>query len=434
MAIIVWPVDAVPPPSLGTVAIAITTGVLTVSATETLAPGDPVVLGAVTGAAPLVAGTTYYVLTAPTSTTLTLSATVGGAMIVTTASGTSTSIARVNGAPSFTGRALREAQSVYLAGASTADPFGVRSGVRPGTSPTTITATGTTWTVGAHAGALDLETAVEASGYAYAVNATGGLPTGPVTAANATYPRHDVIYAHLDDPAESDGSSVPAVTFGYVAGTVLTAGTLEITALPARSVAYATVNVPISGGGAPTVTWVAPYTVAAGGVLPVAAGVRPASPYLGQYIDDATAGLLRYDGTAWMGGAWIASTGFLVSTTGVAMTNYVATQHYAMNNKTVHLRWTFVPSAGFTPGTGEIIIGLPVAADTTVPLVGTFTFYDSSTGFKVSGYVQLANSAQALFRYLVTQNSAESVMIPVSAPVVWAVNDNLEAILTYEAA
>jgi len=84
--------------SLGTVVIAITTGVLTVSATETLAPGDPVVLGAVTGGAPLVAGTTYYVKTAPTSTTVTLAATVGGALIATTASGTSTSITKLNGA------------------------------------------------------------------------------------------------------------------------------------------------------------------------------------------------------------------------------------------------------------------------------------------------------------------------------------------------
>jgi hypothetical protein len=86
------------PVSLGTVAIAITTGVLTVSATETLAVGDMVQLGTLTGAAPLVAGTTYYVLTAPTSTTLTLAATLGGAMIVTTASGTSTSITKVTGA------------------------------------------------------------------------------------------------------------------------------------------------------------------------------------------------------------------------------------------------------------------------------------------------------------------------------------------------
>jgi hypothetical protein len=80
--------------SLGTVAIAITTGVLTVSATETLAPGDPVVLGAVTGGAPLVAGTVYYVKTAPTGTTLTLAATPGGPAIATTSAGTSTSITR----------------------------------------------------------------------------------------------------------------------------------------------------------------------------------------------------------------------------------------------------------------------------------------------------------------------------------------------------
>jgi len=87
--------------SLGTVAIAITTGVLTVSATETLAVGDMVQLGTLTGAAPLVAGTTYFVLTAPTSTTLTLAATLGGALIVTTAAGSSTSITKVTGAYSL---------------------------------------------------------------------------------------------------------------------------------------------------------------------------------------------------------------------------------------------------------------------------------------------------------------------------------------------
>jgi hypothetical protein len=82
--------------SLGTVAVAITTGVLTVSATETLAVGDAVQLGTVTGAAPLVAGVTYYVASAPTSTTLTLAATLGGTAIATTASGSATSIHSVS--------------------------------------------------------------------------------------------------------------------------------------------------------------------------------------------------------------------------------------------------------------------------------------------------------------------------------------------------
>jgi hypothetical protein len=78
--------------SLGTVAVAITTGVVTVSAGETLAVGDAVVLGTVTGAAPLLAATTYYVASAPTGTTLTLAATLGGAAIATTTSGTATAI------------------------------------------------------------------------------------------------------------------------------------------------------------------------------------------------------------------------------------------------------------------------------------------------------------------------------------------------------
>ena len=82
-------------------AIAITTGVLTVSATETLAVGDMVQLGTLTGAAPLVAGTTYFVLTTPTATTLTLAATLGGALIVTTVAGSSTSITKVTGAYSL---------------------------------------------------------------------------------------------------------------------------------------------------------------------------------------------------------------------------------------------------------------------------------------------------------------------------------------------
>jgi len=84
--------------SLGTATIAITTGVVTVSAAHTLAVGDPVVLGTMTGAAPLVAGTTYYVQSSPTATTLTLAATLGGALIATTTAGSSVSITKNTGA------------------------------------------------------------------------------------------------------------------------------------------------------------------------------------------------------------------------------------------------------------------------------------------------------------------------------------------------
>ncbi len=90
-------ITPVPGISLGTVAVAITTGVLTVSATDGLAVGDMVQLGTITGAAPLVAGTTYFVASTPTGTTLTLAATLGGTPIATTTAGTSTSITKVTG-------------------------------------------------------------------------------------------------------------------------------------------------------------------------------------------------------------------------------------------------------------------------------------------------------------------------------------------------
>ena len=67
-------------------------------AAHTLSVGDPVQLGVMTGGAPLVAATTYYVASVPTGTTLTLAATAGGVFIPTTTSGTSTSITKVTGA------------------------------------------------------------------------------------------------------------------------------------------------------------------------------------------------------------------------------------------------------------------------------------------------------------------------------------------------
>lgn len=90
-----------PGTSLGTVTVAITTGVLTVSATHGLNVGDAVQLQGVSGGAPLASNTTYYVQSVPTSTTLTLALTSGGAAIATTTSGTASGIIKVTGAYSL---------------------------------------------------------------------------------------------------------------------------------------------------------------------------------------------------------------------------------------------------------------------------------------------------------------------------------------------
>ncbi|MEO7018345.1 MAG: hypothetical protein ABI067_17695 [Leifsonia sp.] len=84
--------------SIGTVTIAVTTGVLTVSVPHGLAIGNAVQLAGVAGGAPLTSGTTYYVQSVPTSTTLTLAATLGGAAIPTTTAGTATGITLITGA------------------------------------------------------------------------------------------------------------------------------------------------------------------------------------------------------------------------------------------------------------------------------------------------------------------------------------------------
>jgi hypothetical protein len=155
---------------------------------------------------------------------------------------------------------LRETLSVLLPGATAASPFAVASGVRQGTSTTTVTTTSTTWTMGLHAGVLNLESAVESGPYCYAVNTA---QTGSVNAAHATLPRVDIVWVRLDDPAEGDGSSVPAVVAGYTAGTANASPVAPAT--PARCMVLAQLNVPASGGGAPTAVWKAPQI----GELPV---------------------------------------------------------------------------------------------------------------------------------------------------------------------
>jgi hypothetical protein len=87
--------------SIGTVVVAITSGVLTTSVAHNLQVGNPVQLQGVTGGAPFVSGVTYYVQSIPTGTTLTLALTAGGASIATTTAGTATGIILVTGAYSL---------------------------------------------------------------------------------------------------------------------------------------------------------------------------------------------------------------------------------------------------------------------------------------------------------------------------------------------
>jgi hypothetical protein len=170
----------------------------------------------------------------------------------------------VEGAPEYSGQDFRVSRSAMLAGASSARPLGAWSGVRIGTPADTVSVDGTEWTVGAHSGVIDKHTATNAGPYLYAVTVA---ETGDVDPAHATYARKDIIWVRIDDPAQSDGSSVPAAVVGYTAGTASASPATPST--PANSIRLAVLNVPVSGGGSTSVTWSATYAAAAGGIIPV---------------------------------------------------------------------------------------------------------------------------------------------------------------------
>lgn len=199
------------------------------------------------------------------------------------------------GAPSYSGRMLRQTAAVAFAGATAARPLGARSGVRPGTSTATVQATSTTWTVYPHAGLLDFEAAAESGPTPYSIDAA---VTGAVRAADA-FARVDLVWVRQDIPIE-DGAAAPAVVPGYTYGTV--ASTPPAT--PARCMVLAWINVPASGGGSPTVTWKAPTAVAAGAPIPVySQAERDAlTVYSGMQVirvDVSGSPTETYNGSAW---------------------------------------------------------------------------------------------------------------------------------------
>jgi hypothetical protein len=129
--------------------------------------------------------------------------------------------------------------------------------------------------------------------------------SGALNAADASNPRTDIVYVQVSDPSEGDGTSVPKVARGYLAGTP--SATPATPATPARSFVIAQINVPKAGGGNPTVTWVAPYAGAAGAPLyvPTKAALDAITGYPYQqaivYADPTTVynGLWARRGTAW---------------------------------------------------------------------------------------------------------------------------------------
>lgn len=196
------------------------------------------------------------------------------------------------GAPLYAANELRRLDAVLL-WPGVADRLGARAGVRPGQTPAALA--GTTWTV-FDVPAVVYPAVTSTSGpYRVAILET----TGSVTAA-AAQPRKDILYIQVQDHDE-DASGQRRARPGYLAG--VASGSPVEPAVPAGAFKVATIDVPASGGGSPTITVNAPYTVASGGVLPVstAAGLPASGLYNGAmaFVQDTKA-LMVYDGSAWV--------------------------------------------------------------------------------------------------------------------------------------
>lgn len=167
---------------------------------------------------------------------------------------------------------------------------GSRSGVRPGDPGLTVSLAGST---------INVSAGVAMIGYAgqgvYRVALPSSTSPGTLTAAHATLPRIDLVYLRVWDNTV-DGAGLAKGDPVYLAGTAAASPSAPTPAGTMVYIPLATINVPASGGGSPSVsTTVRPVTVAPGGILPDASA---AGTYPGQYRDNGT-GLQRWNGSAW---------------------------------------------------------------------------------------------------------------------------------------
>lgn len=120
-----------------------------------------------------------------------------------------------------------------------------------------------------------------------------------IQAANPTYPRIDVVIAHVYD-AVDDSGTLNQWALEVVEGTA--AAVPVAPALPTNCIALAQVAVAANASTVTNanITDLRTYTVALGGTLPVVSTAKPSQPYKGQVIYNTDTGQVQvYNGTSW---------------------------------------------------------------------------------------------------------------------------------------
>ncbi|MFD9124361.1 hypothetical protein [Kitasatospora sp. NPDC059571] len=187
---------------------------------------------------------------------------------------------------------LRKVDSMLVMPDGTA--LGSRAGVRPGDPGLAVTLAGSVINVSTGVAAL------YRSGQGVYRAYLAATSPGSVAAANATFSRIDLVYLRVWDTAV-DSSGLRKADAVYLQGT---ASASPVAPTPGATEIYiplATINVPVSGGGSPTVSQaIRPYTVAPGGILPTTSNAEPSSGGPGTVFYDSDTDVFWYfkaDGT-----------------------------------------------------------------------------------------------------------------------------------------
>ncbi|MFL6144096.1 MAG: hypothetical protein ACJ72N_19805 [Labedaea sp.] len=200
------------------------------------------------------------------------------------------------GAPSYSANELRQAMALALMyGGRT---LGARAGVRPGGNALQTSIAGATITVRAGVACVDPALTTPQGPYWVCLPSDD---TFTLTAAHASLPRKDITVLRVYDHDE-DSSGLRKAQAEYITGTA--AGSPAEPAVPAGAFRLATIDVPASGGGSPSVTLNFPFAVANGGVIPVRDITQRGliTGYDGLVIermDRSPRWLEVHDGTAW---------------------------------------------------------------------------------------------------------------------------------------
>lgn len=182
---------------------------------------------------------------------------------------------------------LRKLDTLLVMGDGT-NARGVRPGVRPGDPGLAVTLSGSTINVSQGVAGL-----FRSGQGLYRAQIPATSP-GTVNAAHATFTRIDLVYLRVWDTSV-DASGLRQADAVYLAGTAASSPAAPSPGATEIYVPLATITVPPSGGGSPTVSQaIRPYTVAPGGILPVTSATEPTAGGPGQVFYDADTDTFRY--------------------------------------------------------------------------------------------------------------------------------------------